>query len=160
MRKILALLLTLTSLSAYPAMIPFSPELEAQFDSSKVGLNNKKIAKAVYDVAALGGTASATYGLGVTIPSGATIVRSFLKVNTAFTATGNGIVGFKCQSTNDIFVGAAGLSAYTAPSMIEGVHTGASALFENITADCQISAVVGLSAITAGKMSVYLEYVQ
>lgn len=117
-----------------------------------------KIARFVYDVANDGGTSGNTYDLGVDLPAGAVITRSYMKVITQFTGTGT--TALMCEDAGNIkaavsFVGTA------ANTFIEGESTGAASAFQrDIAADCDISAVIaGGSALTAGKLLGWVQYV-
>lgn len=138
---------------AHATQIPFGPELDARLQQ----VENKKFIKTTYNVAALGGSSAAAITLGPVIPAGAVILRDYFSIQTAFTGTG-ATVALSCETANNIF-SAASLNNYTAGSTIDGVSTGASTLFKRIAADCPVKATVGTADLTAGKLTLWVEYI-
>jgi len=123
---------------------------------------------------------TATYGLGVYLPVGAIITNSWLDVITTFTTAGAdaGTIAIQAQAANDIVsaiaVSAAGdvwdagirggLHGSSAMATVAGDTTVLDAArkalsYLKLTAEREISVVVGGQALTAGKMIVFVEYV-
>lgn len=158
MKKLLMLVgLALFAGHAWSASIPFTEEAEARFRQ----VEGKKIAKVKYNAVTNGGVSTATYGLGVTLPASAVIVRSYGKINTQFVDNGNGTIALHCETANNIF-SAADITLHAAGGLLEGVSSGASTAFKAITSPCVITATVAGSAdITnsAGELTFWVEYV-
>ena len=129
------------------------------------GLHAKRIARATYDFTVDGGTAG-TFGLGVTLPDNAIIVRAFYEVGTTFqSATGpdNATVAITIPTDGDLEVASA-INAAT--DWDEGFHDcvtkgsdGTASEFLKLTAAREISLVIGVEDITAGALTVFIEYV-
>lgn len=129
-------------------------------DPDGEGLYVPRIARFVYDVAADGGSAAA-HGLGVSLPANTVITRSFFKIVTAFTSgtTGAGTVALHCEDASNI-KSAFDISAQAANALVEGASTGATgAMKRGIASACEITATVAGTAMTAGKLVGWLEYV-
>jgi hypothetical protein len=165
MNKILVIVVGLLfALSAQAAIkgAPYQPEIDSRFDAlegpvstSPSGISSLHLATAVYNVAVNGGTSTA-HDLGVSLPAGAVIVRSFYDVNTIF-ADDNAIatLAVSCETANNIVTAA----AVRASGPHEGVSTGASTVFKKITAACPITATPAVAPFTAGKATIFVEYV-
>lgn len=146
------LLAALTS-NAFAATIPLSPELEARLNQ----IGPKRVAKAIYDVALHGGASSA-HALGVDIPDNAVITRSYMYINTAFTGSDSTpTLAIGCQAAANLRA-AAQLTGWSATSLIDGVSTGASSVFQKITEPCTITATGAVLPFTAGKLTLWVEY--
>lgn len=123
-------------------------------------MGEPKVARANYDFAVDGGAVGNITLRGDSIPSGAIITDALLSVDTALTSGGAATVSINTESAADINAAAAisgapwsttgpkraGLTATTAP-----VKT---------TAARSIVATVGTAALTAGKFSVLVFYVE
>lgn len=134
---------------------------------------------AVTDSAGAANTTVAAHGLGVYLPTKAIITRAWTDVVTAFTsATSAATIALKAEGTGDLVVGiainsgstrwGAGLGGCLPGSYAEATVAGDSALLDaarnagsyvKTTAVREITATVGVEALTAGKMNIYLEYV-
>ncbi len=110
-----------------------------------------------YDVASLGGHSLAVIELGVSLPDNAIITRSFVDVLTSFTGTG-ATVSIGSEASTDI-LNAVAVTGLVADTRVEGVSTGTAATMKKMTAERGIRVDVNTSAVTAGKLKVYLEYV-
>lgn len=134
-------------------------KLDAQAnDGSDEGLFADRVARFIYDVAADGGTVGAR-GLGVTLPGGAVIIRSYFKIITQFVDSGSGTVALSCEDANNIKT-ATDITGSSANAFIEGQSTGAASAFvRDIAADCEITATVAASDQTAGKLVGWVHYV-
>lgn len=118
---------------------------------------NRKVVRVVYDVATDGGT-PATKNLGVALPAKALVTQNWTYVVTEFDGTGT--IALQCEDSGNLdaavsFVGTA------AGTVVAGNATGAASAFvKGIGAACNVSAVVGgASALTAGKLLHFIEYV-
>jgi len=126
------------------------------------GLNQKRTARATYDVAIDGGTAAA-HGLGVTIPANAIIVRSWFYTVTQFVDAGAGTVALHCETADNIFA-AADITGNADGVLVDAVQDGTFANFDGtgaagiLGAACELTATVATAAQTAGKLIMYVEY--
>lgn len=164
-KKWIAILPILFSISAHAALLgnPFLPEEDTRFDNiegnasfnASSGLHQKQIAVAnfVFSSAA-GSTITAPF----TIPAKATIVRSYLWVKTTPVGAGASIA-IKCQNAGNILATTAVSSFVNASLPMDGVSTGASTLFKDITTACSPIATVTAAPVTAGNVTAYLEYI-
>jgi hypothetical protein len=122
------------------------------------GLNQKRVARATYDVAVDLGTVAA-HGLGVNLPAKAVITRSWFYTVTQFTDAGSGTVALHCEDANNIY-SAADITGIAAGTVTDGVQDGTTANFTgSIAASCEITATVAGSAQTAGKLILFVEYI-
>ncbi len=120
------------------------------------------LATAVFDATA--GKAVGTYGLGVTLPSGAIITRAFYKVGTTFVSAGAdaGTIALQSEAAGDL-VTAVAISDAGNPwdaGLHEAKADGTAAKMVALTADRELKAVVAGQALTAGKMTLFVTYVQ
>lgn len=131
-------------------------------DARIVSLEQLPIAttiRAEYDVAVHGGSIG-LHGLGKALPAKAIITRSWYQVGTQFADAGSGTVGFYCEDAGNILA-AADITAQTAGSLHDGVSTGTLAsMVPGIGANCELTAVVAGAAQTAGKLVIFVSYVQ
>lgn len=121
--------------------------------------SSKRSVRAIYDTAASIGSASVgAHTLGVTLPAGAVITRSWFVVDTQFgSVSGSGTVAIHCETANNIFT-ATDIDGSAAGTLTEGASTGAASAFKKITAACPITATVASSDMTAGKLEVFVDY--
>lgn len=138
----------LTSIEASPALVPYGT----------AGVKAQRVARAEYDVLLQGGTIG-PHGLGVSLPAGAIVTRSYLQIGTQFVDAGAGSVALQCEDANNILT-ATDITALTATTLRDGQSTGSLAtMVQGIAANCELTAVVAGSAQTAGKLVVFVEYV-
>lgn len=122
------------------------------------GLGVRHVARAVYDFAVNGGAIS-TISLGVALPAKALITKSFIYVDTQFVDAGAGTHAYQCEDANNIKT-ATDLTGSAAGAFIDGASTGSAAtMVGSIASSCNISIVIAGAALTAGKQTVYVEYV-
>lgn len=178
MKKIILLVflvLSLFSCFSYADIegAPFLPEIDARFNALEQGnhlLTNsfpsgaadghyvKQSVQATYDFAKYtGGTG--TYDLGVSLPKNAIFVRSYVWSLTKPTTSASGTLEFKCQNSHDIMNPTAAASFASAGAAVDAIQSGAASNFSTVTASCDIKAVIATGALTAGKVTVYLDYV-
>lgn len=152
-----------------------------KFESS-LGLLH--IAKVLFDTAAndsLGAanTTVAAHGLGVFLPINAIITNAWTDVITTFTsATSAATIALKVESAGDLVAGIAinsgssrwnaGLGGCLPGNYAERTVAGDTAIlsaasmaasFFKTTVEREITATVGVEALTAGKMYIFIEYV-
>ena len=144
---------------------------------------NTQWAKAVFDTAAtdsagVANTTIASHGLGVYLPSGAVITRAFYMVDTTFTSAGAdaGTIALTVNAAGDLKaaiaisdasnVWDAGLhgclpSAYALDgNALTAIAMAAAqaASFVTTTAKREITATVATQVLTAGKLTLFVEY--
>lgn len=147
-------------------------------------LTVQKVACAIFDTAGndSGGTANTTaaaHGTGVFLPTGAILVNAYVRVATAFTsATSAATIALKAQTTGDITAAiaisdastpwAAGLHGSVVGNSAERTVAGDTAILAAasqagsmilLTAEREIIVTVGVEALTAGKMYIFVEYI-
>lgn len=133
---------------------------------SSDGLGVRGIARATFDPSAVSGhRTQAAHGLGVTIPDNAVIVGGFVDVITTFAdgASDNATIAISVEGANDI-VSAIAISNGGNPwdaglhAIVPKANTPESTGIK-LTAAREITATVGVHALTAGKLVVFLDYV-
>ncbi len=146
----LALALILLSVTSFAGSTPFNNEEQAAFDTRAI-----RSVRVKFNAVTQGDSAVA-HNLGATLPARAIITRSYLDVNTAFVSSNAlGKVAFSCETAGNIL--AASLLANPGP--LEGVSTGASTLFQEITSACDVTATVTIAPFSAGVANLFIEYV-
>lgn len=185
MKKLfLVLILAMTSITAYADIegAPFMPESDKRFNAIEQGNHYKinsypvgaadghwarQLAMATYDFSSLGGSSTANpngagagiYDLKIALPANAIITQTWLYSLTKPTTSASGTLAFYCQNASDILAATAAASYATAGASIDGSSTGAAAAFKYLTAACDIKAKIATGALTAGKVTAYVEYV-
>jgi len=125
---------------------------------AKDGVQASKVVRSTYDVAVDGGTI-ASHDLGENIPANAIIKKAYYQVTTQFVDAGSGTVAIQCATAGDIRA-AADLTGSSAGAILDGVPTGSAATMVDVGAsECDITAVVAGAAQTAGKLVLWVEYV-
>ena len=167
------------------ALISVRPDFQVKRGAVKCesGLTLKKYAVAIFDTAAndssgAANTTVASHGTGVFLPINAIITDAWTDVKTAFTsATSAATIAIQSNAANDLVTGIAinsgssrwgtGLGGCLAGSYAEATVAGDSALLDaarragsmmKLTAEREIIVVVGVEALTAGKMAIFVEY--
>ena len=176
MKKLfLVALLALTSITAYADIegAPFIPEIDKRFDAIEQGqhLNTgvypggsadgqyvRHLAQATYNFAVQTGGVN-SYDLGVTIPKNAIIEKSWLWSITKPTTSASGTLAFNCNSYPLFKAATAAASYASAGAAIDGIETGTAANMSAVSANCDIKAQIATGALTAGKVTIYVEYV-
>ncbi len=133
--------------------------------SAADGLGSLGVARATFDPSSTSGLRTvAPHGLGVTIPISAFVVGGFVQVNTAFTSANanNGTIAISVESANDIIsaaaVSGAPYSTIGAKAITPKANTPESTSILTTVAR-EITATVGVSALTAGKLTAIIYYV-
>ena len=119
-----------------------------------------KWARAYYDFATDGGAIGAINLRGDMIPSGAVILNTVIRVATAVTSGGAATVSLGVEAATDTRAAA---TLATAPALsTTGVKPGAvtNAAPTETTADRHVVATIAAFALTAGRFSVLVEYVE
>jgi hypothetical protein len=134
-----------------------------------VGLGSLRVARflfdtAVNDSAAASNKTAAAHGTGVTIPANAIVVGGFVNVNTAFTsAGGTATIAISVEAANDIIsaaaVSGAPYSSIGRKAIVPKANTPESTSVLASTAK-EITCTVAVQALTAGKLTGYLYYVE
>ncbi|HOW90744.1 MAG TPA: hypothetical protein PK883_00390 [Anaerolineaceae bacterium] len=137
-------------------------------DLAAGGLGVLRVARFVYDTAELdsagaANTAVGAHGTGVTLPAHAIIVGGFFDVNTAFTSSASGQLAISVQGANDIqsaaAVSGAPFSTIGRKAIVPKANTPESTSVKT-TAAKEITCTVSVGALTAGKLTGYLYYVE
>lgn len=132
------------------------------------GLGNLRVARFTFDTAdtdsaGAANTAIGAHGSGVTIPANAIVVGGFFEVNTAFTTSASGTLAIHVQSANDIqtatIVSSAPFSSTGRKAIVPKANTPESTSIK-LTADREITCTVATGALTAGKLTGYLYFVE
>ena len=140
----------------------------ALLNAGSDGLNAARTARATYDFAVSGGAIS-TIGLGVTLPDNALIRRAWYEVNTTFTsATDAATIALNIPTDGDL-VDAIAISDVSNPwdagvvdivnaaNVAEDYDTPTGYL--KLTGAREISVVIAVEAVTAGKATFFVDYV-
>lgn len=118
----------------------------------------KRVAYFEYDFARDGGAVGDIAMRGDAIPADAIIVDGKVHVNTAVTSGGSATVALKLLTAADIMAATAKASlAQNAILDVVPVRTAATAI-RNTTEGVKLTATVAVAALTAGKITVALEY--
>lgn len=118
----------------------------------------QRIAKVTYDVGTDGGTIAAR-GLGVFLPANSIIRQVFFRTDVQFVDAGSGTVALSCEDANNIFT-ATDITGNAVGTLVAGASTGAvGAMVQSIAAQCEITATVAGAAQTAGRLTLWVEYV-
>lgn len=134
------------------------------------GLGSLRVARFTFDTAGkdsagANNTTVAAHGTGVILPQYAIIVGGFFDVNTAFTsASGNtGQIAIMAESAGDIqaaaAVSGAPYSTINRKAIVPKANTPESTAVKVSTAK-EITCTVTVAALTAGKLTGYLYYVE
>lgn len=122
--------------------------------------DSRRIARAHYDFAVDGGAVGDIALRGDKIPSGAIITDVLINVETVLTSGGAATVALKSEGAADLNAAAAISGApWSAAGAKRGDLTATSAPVKT-TAERTITATVATAALTAGKFSVLVSYVE
>lgn len=125
-----------------------------------LGVGRRRLAVGLYDFATDGGAVGDITLRGDTIPSGAIITDVLIHVDTALTSGGAATVAIKAESAADLNAADA-ISG--APWSTTGAKRGdltATTAPVKTTAARAITATVATAALTAGKFSVYVSFLE
>lgn len=117
-----------------------------------------KVLRAEYDVAIQGGGIG-SHGLGIALPAKSIVKRTWFQIGTQFVDAGAGLVSFGCGSLN--LKSSSDITGITAGTVTDGFSTGSAATMTSGNAtNCEVMAVVAGAAQTAGKLVLFVEFVQ
>lgn len=140
-------------------------ESMAAFVGNGDGLGTLRVAKFTFDAGIVANRTIAAHGTGVTLPANAIVVGGFFEVNTAFTsaATNTGTIAIHVQGANDIQAAAAVVGApYSTTgrkAIVPKANTPESTAIK-LTAAREITCTVAIAALTAGKLTGFLYFVE
>ena len=127
------------------------------------GLGNLRVARFTFDTVVGTNAAVGAHGTGVTIPDDSIVVGGFFEVNTAFTTSASGTLAIHVNSANDIqtatIVSSAPFSTTGRKAITPKANTPESTSIK-LTADREITCTVATGALTAGKLTGYLYFVE
>lgn len=129
------------------------------------GLGVLRVARFTFDSAGEDNAAIGAHGTGVILPAQAIIVGGFVDVNTAFTSedTNTGTIAISVQGANDIqtaaAVSGAPYSTVGRKAIVPKANTPESTSVKTSAAK-EITCTVAVAALTAGKLTGYLYYVE
>ena len=92
------------------------------------------------------------------LPKGAIITDVTVDVITSATSGGSATVALSSGQTASDILAATAYSSFTAGSLVAGIPTGAASTMIKLTADSTPYATVAVSALTAGKFYVLIQY--
>jgi hypothetical protein len=123
-------------------------------------VGKRKFARALYEFAIDGGAVGDITLRGDSLPSGAIVLDAFLHVDTALTSGGAATVAVKVESAADINAADAISGAPWSTTGAKRTDFTATTAPIKTTAARSIVATVATAALTAGKFSVVVEYVE
>ena len=130
-----------------------------------VGLGLLRVARFEFDAGVVANRTVAAHVTGVTLPANAIVVGGFYDVNTAFTSasTNTGEIAISVQAANDILsalaVSDAKLGTIGRKAIVPKANTPESTSVKTSAAK-EITCTVAVAALTAGKLTGYLYYVE
>lgn len=125
-----------------------------------LGTGRRRLAVALYDFAVDGGAVSSITLRGDTVPSGAIVTDVLVHVDTAATSGGAATVALTLESAADLNAADAISGApWSTTGAKRGDFTATTAPVKT-TAARSVVAVVAAAALTAGKFSVYVSYLE
>ena len=150
------------------ALIAVRPDFQVKRGAVKheSGLTVQKLAKAIFDTAltdssGVSNKTVATHGLGVFIPAKARIQHVWIDCKTGFTSAGsNGAsIAVQAESAGDC-VNTTAITA-TVPAGAGAADGAITSIATSVktTAERELKVVVTADALTAGRLTVYAEYV-
>jgi hypothetical protein len=123
-------------------------------------MGSRKYARGLYEFALDGGAVGDITLRGDSLPSGAVILDAWLHVDTALTSGGAATVAIKTEGAADINAADAISGAPWSTTGAKRADFTATTAPIKTTAARNIVATVGTAALTAGKFSVIIEYVE
>lgn len=133
------------------------------FVSGDIGLGGLRVARFEFDCAVAANLPIGAHGTGVTLPAYAIIVGGFVDVNTAITGEAGATLAIHVQAANDIIsaaaVSGAPYSTIGRKAIVPKANTPESTSVKT-SEDREITCTVAVAALTAGKLTGYLYYVE
>lgn len=129
------------------------------------GLGALQVARFTFDAGIVANRAVGAKGVGVYLPANAIVCGGFFEVNTAFTSANgnNGTIAIHVEGAGDIqaaqAVSGAPFSTTGIKAIVPKANTPESTGIK-VTQQRQITCTVAVSALTAGKLTGYLYYVE
>jgi hypothetical protein len=129
------------------------------------GLGNLRVARFTFDASVAANQSIGAKGTGVTLPQYAIVVGGFFDVNTAFTSAGGnaGTIAISVESANDIqtaaAVSGAPYSTIGRKAIVPKANTPESTSIKTTVAR-EITCTVATQALTAGKLTGYIYFVE
>jgi hypothetical protein len=123
-----------------------------------LGVGEVKLARGFYEFALDGGVVGDIALRGDTIPSGAIITDALINVDTAVTSGGSATVALKVEGSADLLTAAAISGAPWSTTGAKRATFVATTAPVKTTAKRSITATVATAALTAGKFSVVVSY--
>jgi len=130
-----------------------------------IGLGSLRVARFLFDASIAANQSVAAHGTGVTLPANAIVVGGFFDVNTVFTSAGGntGTIAISVEAANDIqtaaAVSGAPYSTIGRKAIVPKANTPESTSVKTTVAR-EITCTVAVQALTAGKLTGYLYYVE
>lgn len=126
-----------------------------------VGLSDVRYAKATFDASVVANQGIGSHGLGIFIPTGAIIMDGLIEVTTLFDdgAGKTATIAIQVESAADILTAVAVGTGFTAGLKDIKPLSTAATMFKTTVAR-EITAVVAVGALTAGKFNIFIEYVE
>jgi hypothetical protein len=112
---------------------------------------------ATYDFAKHGGAVGTVTLDDAVLPDNAIITQVWIDVITAPTSGGAATIALTAQSAADLKAATA-IASYT--GVVAGVPVGTAATAIKLTAERIVTATIATAALTAGKLKVFVEYIQ
>lgn len=158
-----------TGKNPYSRGTPYEPEVDDRFATleglssttayAADGTLTQRMARITYDFAVNGGAVS-TIDLGGSLPANALIRQAWVYVNTAVTSGGTPAVSFGIGASSVNLLAAADITAtFTLAAHPALIPVGTAATMVFSTAGGNLKMAIGTAALTAGKFTVFLEYV-
>lgn len=129
------------------------------------GISPLRVARALYNVSVDGGNSGVTYPLGVYLPAKSVLMKAFYRVDTMFAQSGTvqntGTIAIACEDSGNILTATSALSGMTAGNMRMANVSGSTpeAYVSGIANTCNIAVTVARANYTAGKLTLWIEYV-
>jgi hypothetical protein len=139
--------------------------LEPLASGDAVGLGVLRVARFEFDAGVTANRPIGAHGTGVILPAHAIVVGGFYDVNTAFTSasTNTGEIAISVQAANDVLsslaVSDAKLGTIGRKAIVPKANTPESTSVKTSAAK-EITCTVAVAALTAGKLTGYLYYVE
>lgn len=138
--------------------------IEPLVSGDEAGLGVLRVARFLFDAEVGDNAEVEAHGTGVTLPAHAIVVGGFVDVNTAFTSENStATVAISVQAANDIIsaaaVSGAPYSTIGRKAIVPKANTPESTSVKTSAAK-EITVTVAVEALTAGKLTGYLYYVE
>ena len=125
-----------------------------------VGLGVLRVARFEFNAGVVANRTIAAHGTGVTLPANAIVTGGFLDVNTVFTSAGSATLAISVEGAADI-TGATAFYAALGPFAVKPkANTPETTNVKVGAAAKEIVVTVAVAALTAGKLTGYLYYVE